>query len=276
MSASQSEYVLGTGESEIARLAVQHSVWRDDALAVWQLARFAPGERILDLGCGPGFAALDLAEVLGEGGRVIAVDQSETFLAHLRMEADRRELSERIEAIQSDATHLKLQESSLDGVWMRWVLAFVRDPVAVLRTAVRAMKPGAAIVLHEYYDYRMWRFFPVDPEFEGFVERIIKSWRRRSGEPDVGFGLPVVLSDLGLTVTDVKVIAHVVEPGTPRWRWATGFADSAVPLLRTLGDVTAEEAARLDTVVARTIREAKLMATPGVLEVIARKPAAQG
>jgi SAM-dependent methyltransferase len=272
MTAHPSEYVLGTSESEIARLAMQHDVWRDDAIAAWRSAGFAAGHRVLDLGCGPGFATLDLATLVGERGRVIAVDQSARFLAHLRSAAHERRLAERIETIESDATHLSLPEASLDGAWVRWVLAFVRDPVVVLRAVVRALKPGAAIALHEYYDYGMWRFFPVEPGFEAFVERVVSSWRRRSGEPNVGFALPVLLRDVGLRVTTIRAIAHVVEPGTPRWRWAAGFADSAVPLLRQLGDVADEEAERLDATVARTVRQAQLMATPGVIEVIARVP----
>src|SRR4029077_1636950 len=57
------EYVLGTADAEIRRLGMQHAVWRSDATHAWRVAGFRPGSTIIDVGCGPGFAALDLAEL---------------------------------------------------------------------------------------------------------------------------------------------------------------------------------------------------------------------
>ena len=62
-------YVLGTRDEEIARLGLQHRAWRSRALAAWRTGEFAPGQTVLDVGCGPGFAALDLAKVVGPDGR---------------------------------------------------------------------------------------------------------------------------------------------------------------------------------------------------------------
>src|SRR5258706_12182820 len=78
--AIERDYVLGTHDEEIARLGVQHGVWRALVLAAWRRAGFAAGQTIVDLGCGPGWAALDLADVVGPAGRVIAVDRSRRFL----------------------------------------------------------------------------------------------------------------------------------------------------------------------------------------------------
>jgi SAM-dependent methyltransferase len=57
------EYVLGTNDEELARLGFQHRVWGEQAFALWERAGFAPGQTILDAGCGPGFATLDLARL---------------------------------------------------------------------------------------------------------------------------------------------------------------------------------------------------------------------
>ena len=72
---SDAEYVLGTHEEEVTRLGVQHRVWRDRMLRCCRDAGFGPGSRLVDLGCGPGYATLDLAEIVGGTGSVIAVDQ---------------------------------------------------------------------------------------------------------------------------------------------------------------------------------------------------------
>ena len=55
---NRSEYLLGMEPAEVARLERQHAVWRAETHKVWELAGFAAGQTIVDLGSGPGFAAL--------------------------------------------------------------------------------------------------------------------------------------------------------------------------------------------------------------------------
>jgi ubiquinone/menaquinone biosynthesis C-methylase UbiE len=71
-SSREVEYVLGTHDEEVARL----DVWRPRVLDAWRRAGFKAGQRILDIGSGPGFAALDLAAVVGRDGHVFAVERT--------------------------------------------------------------------------------------------------------------------------------------------------------------------------------------------------------
>ena len=50
---SDSDYVLGTEEEEIARLGLQHRVWRARMLDGWARAGLAPGMNVIDVGAGP-------------------------------------------------------------------------------------------------------------------------------------------------------------------------------------------------------------------------------
>src|SRR5262249_62306842 len=84
------DYVLGTHDEEIARLGVQHRVWRPKMLDAWRRAGFGAGMTIADIGCGPGYAALDLADVVGPSGRVIAIERSRRVLDAPRSQARRR------------------------------------------------------------------------------------------------------------------------------------------------------------------------------------------
>ena len=81
------DYVLGTHDEEIARLGLQHAVWRPRASDAWRRAGFTSGQTLIDLGCGPGFATLDLAEIVGPHGRVLAIDRSRRFLDALEAAA---------------------------------------------------------------------------------------------------------------------------------------------------------------------------------------------
>ncbi len=52
----EEEHVLGTYDEEIARLGLQHRVWRSRALDARRRGGFTTGQTLLDVGCGPGYA----------------------------------------------------------------------------------------------------------------------------------------------------------------------------------------------------------------------------
>ena len=73
------DYVLGTHDEELARLGLQHRVWRPVVLDCWQTAGLTVGKRVLDVGAGPGYATVDLAEIVGPTGEVVALERSRNF-----------------------------------------------------------------------------------------------------------------------------------------------------------------------------------------------------
>ena len=87
---SKPDYVLTTDAEELERLGFQHRLWSDTAYALWRRGGIRRGSRVLDLGCGPGFASLDLAELVGPDGEVFAVDGAERFLHHLEAQCNAR------------------------------------------------------------------------------------------------------------------------------------------------------------------------------------------
>src|SRR6185436_9467589 len=74
------DYVLGTHEEELARLGLQHRVWRPPTLDAWKRAGITVGKRVLDIGAGPGYATVDLAEIVGATGKVVALERSSNFV----------------------------------------------------------------------------------------------------------------------------------------------------------------------------------------------------
>src|SRR5262245_32236963 len=185
MSGTGDEYVLGTHDEEIARLRLQHDVWRAHARAAWQRAGFAKGQHIADVGCGPGFASFDLAAIVGDTGRVTAMDRSRRFLDALTTAARSQCLSS-IAALERDLDDpAPLSIDALDGAWVRWAFAFVREPRALLERIADRMNPHAAIAIHEYFDYAAWRMMPPSDELSEFVRVVMESWRRSGGEPDI-------------------------------------------------------------------------------------------
>lgn len=227
---SEQEYVLGTHDEELARLGVQHQVWRDRMLELCREAGFGPGLRIVDLGCGPGFATLDLAEIVGPTGSVIAVDQSLRFLAALRAAASERSLRN-IETRQVNLDNWELPASDVDGVWCRWVSAFVASPEELVGKVRHALKPGGVFAVQEYLHYATWRLSPRSPEFEEFVRLVIETWRASGGEPDIGLDLPRLLERHGFIVERVRPIVDVLTPAMPAWQWPRAFVETGLQRL---------------------------------------------
>src|SRR5262249_5599938 len=117
---TERDYVLGTHDDEIARLGLQHAVWRPRASDAWRRAGFTAGQTLSDLGCGPGYATLDLAEVVGPVGRVVGIDRSRRFLDALEAAARARGLGW-IETVEMDLAAHDLPALEADGIWSRWV-----------------------------------------------------------------------------------------------------------------------------------------------------------
>ena len=208
------DYVLGTHDEESARLLLQHRVWRPRALDAWRRAGFTVGQRLLDLGCGPGHAAVDLVEIVGPAGRIVAIDRSRRFLDTL--EATRRHRGlDQITPLEIDLNAAGPPPGEADGAWARWVFAFVTHPRELLARIGGALKRGGVLVVHEYFDHRTWRVAPRSPEIEEFVQVVMASWRADGGEPDIGLDLPGWLAELGFTTTSLWPIIDVVPAFNP-------------------------------------------------------------
>jgi len=268
---TERDYVLGTHDEEIERLGLQHRVWLPRAREAWSWAGFGAGQTLLDLGCGPGWATFDLAAIVGSHGRVIGIDRSRRFLDAARSRAA-REGVENAAFVELDLDQEPLPATRVDGVWSRWVYAFVREPRALLERAAGALRPGGVLVMHEYADYGAWRLSPERAEFAWFVEQVIASWREHGGEPDIGTSLAGWLATLGMEVVSLRSLSEAARPSDPMWRWSNAFVAVGLDRLVDLGRV---DPARADAV-RRAFHDSQgspgaFLLTPTVLEVVARR-----
>ena len=266
-------YVIGTHDAEIERLGVQHRVWRSSVLDFWRLSGLTEGMTVIDAGAGPGHATLDLAEIVGPRGRVIALERSRRFLDALEERAGARGLRN-IETVETDLLDFDWGSVAADRLWCRWVLAFVADPASVVRGMGRALKPGGAALIHEYYDYASWRLAPPSAAFEDYVAKIIARWRASGGEPDIALALPKLLRAAGLTMESARPVVFAARMNDFAARWPMGFAREYLAALVDYGDVAPDEAGALTRLLSDTEADPDvLVITPGVLQIVARKPA---
>ena len=270
---TEKDYVLGTHDDEVARLGLQNAVWRPRATDAWGRAGITAGQIVVDLGCGPGYASLDLAEIVGPSGRVIAIDRSRRFLDRLERTAQARGIGW-IQTFERDLDDPAFELPPLEAhaIWTRWVYAFVKHPRPLLERAAGLLRSGGSIVVHEYADYRTWRWSPRSVAFEAFVTEVMDSWRATGGEPDIGLDLPRWMTEIGLDVHTLNTLVDAVRPPDHVWQWPHAFIDVGLQRLVHLGRVEAAKARELMDDYARLEQTpGAFQITPLVLEIIARK-----
>ena len=108
-----------------------------------------PGMTVAEIGAGRGRYAVQLAVRVGPTGRVYAEDIDAGALDHLRQRCRRWRL-ENVEVILGDVTDPKLPPAQLDLIWIVSSYHHFDDPVALLRHALSALKPGGRLAIGEW------------------------------------------------------------------------------------------------------------------------------
>jgi SAM-dependent methyltransferase len=96
-----------------------------------------PGENILDIGCGGGETALDLAQAVAPDGTVVGIDLSAAVLAFAQRTARR---CERVRFVQADAQVFPFEPVSFDAAFSRFGVMFFADPTAAFINIRRSLR----------------------------------------------------------------------------------------------------------------------------------------
>jgi ubiquinone/menaquinone biosynthesis C-methylase UbiE len=265
------EYVLGTGNEELARLGFQHQVWAAETTQSWDRAGFGRGQTLIDVGCGPGFATFDLAERVGPEGRVVAIDLSERYVEHLRRQAGLRGVAH-VQAHAARVEALDLPEGAADGVFARWVFTFLSDPLRAAQGIARALRPGGRLLVIDYCRYRGFTMAPHHPVFDRVFAATQQSFADRGGNADVARDLPPSLVAAGFRIIAVDPIVRAVRPGEPLWEWPVSFFRIYLPNLVSGGYL---EQSAADEFLAeygrRSADPAAFLLTPPMVAILAEK-----
>jgi SAM-dependent methyltransferase len=268
---TERDYVLGTRDEEIARLGLQHRVWRPVVLDCWERAGITVGKRVLDIGAGPGYATVDLAEIVGPSGEVVAIERSNKFVQALKESVRMRDLKN-VRVHELDLIAEDLPGGQFDFSWCRWVIAFVSDPAVVINKLAAVLAKGGRAIFHEYGHYETWRFFPLIESQEEFRSQVIATWRESGGEPDAGPVLPALLGQHGFVIRSVKPHIFCIRPNDYMWQWPATFIEVYLPRLIEQKRLDERFAAKFRADIAAAEKNPNaFMITPLVLEIIAEK-----
>jgi SAM-dependent methyltransferase len=159
----------------------------------------APGDRVLDAGCGPGFYVAETLERVGPGGSVVGVDASPPMLA---LAAKRTEGHDNVSFHQGDVTALPVADADFDRALSVQVLEYVTDIPAALAELHRVLKPGGPVLLWDV-DWATVSWRSDDP---ARMERVLRGWDEHLSDPVLPRRLSAELRAAGFE--DVEMQGH--------------------------------------------------------------------
>jgi SAM-dependent methyltransferase len=191
-----------------------------------------PGERVLDIGSGPGFLATEMAAEVGPEGRVHGIDPSESMLASAR----RRDAS--VEYGIGDALTLPFPDEHFDVAVCTQVYEYVEDVAAALSEARRVLRTGGRLlVLDTDWDSIVWH--SRDRER---MERVLTAWNEHLADPYLPRRLPGLLRAAGLEPTKSAIIP-ILNVGANRDTYSAGMSRLAAAYVAGRGGISEADAA---------------------------------
>ena len=136
MEKNNSEYVLGVNEYELERLKFQNGVWKEYTNKFFDRLNIKKGCRVLDVGAGPGFVAIDLLESTGNSGEVTILEPADYYLNYFKEYCAKNKISN-TKYIQGTVESSELPKNYYDFIFARWVIGFVPDAELFLDKLVR-------------------------------------------------------------------------------------------------------------------------------------------
>jgi len=158
--------------------------WRTaENSAGYLLDLLSPGQRLLDVGCGPGTITTDLADLVAPGS-VLGIDQSAEVIAQADEHA-RRTGTTNVTFATGDVYRLDADDESFDVVHAHQVLQHLTDPVAALREMRRVLTPDGICAVRDS-DYGAFVWAPADPRLTRWLQLYHEVTERNRAFADAG------------------------------------------------------------------------------------------
>ncbi len=181
-------------------------VWHDAQKALLAPAELGAGDKVLDVGAGPGFFAGGLAGIVGAGGEVHGVDINARFVADANA---RHADTPNVQFHHLTDHRLPFADATFDRVICKNVLEYVPDVMDTLAGVHRVLKPGGRILIID----SDWGFVIVEPWPRETVDRFFTAAAPAFNEPYIGRRALGALTDTGFGEVRVALSPFVDQAG---------------------------------------------------------------
>lgn len=161
-----------------------------------------PGERILDLGCGPGWYVAEIAEQVGPRGSVFGVDLSSHWLLGAR---EHCKGLKNVDFHEGDAMSIPEPDGLFDAAIAVQVLEYVPDTMAALAELFRVLRPGGRLVIWD----ADWSTVSMHSADQDRMLRVLHAWDDHLAHPELPHVLARQLREAGFSDVTVDGTAFV-------------------------------------------------------------------
>jgi ubiquinone/menaquinone biosynthesis C-methylase UbiE len=194
-------YALGYTTAEHDRLIRQAARIGPILERLFREAGIGPGQRVLDLGSGVGDVSMLAARLVGPSGEVVGIERDASSIAVAKARVAEAGLRN-VRFTQTDATQIG-SDGPFDAAVGRFILMFLPDPAAVLRSLATLVRPGGVLAFQE----PAWQAFlalasPL-PLWSNVVSSIHETFRRSGVNLEMGPDLHRIYQEIGLPAPNV-------------------------------------------------------------------------
>jgi SAM-dependent methyltransferase len=197
--------------------------WRTaENSAGYLLPHLMSGQRLLDIGCGPGTITLDLARLVAPG-QTIGLDREVAPLVSARAATVEQQVHN-VGFTVGDVYQLDFPDDSFDVVHAHQVLQHLTDPLAALREMRRVCRAGGIVAARDA-DYAAMTWYPADPRLDRWLALYHQVAMDNGGEPDAGRRLLSWAHAAGFPEVSASASAWCYSSGDDRTWWSGTWAE---------------------------------------------------
>jgi SAM-dependent methyltransferase len=267
-------YALGNTDAEHERLIRQAVRLAPLTERLFREAGIGTGQRILDLGSGVGDVAMLAARLVGSSGEVVGVERDTRSITRARARVAEAGLHN-VGFMHSDVDQIAC-DKSFDAAVGRFILMYVPDPVAVLRSVSRMLRPGGIVAFQEPTWAPSIALAAHLPLWSAALSVSQETLLRAQANPELGLTLHRVFQDAGLPAPTLNLEMPL---GSDRdfIRSPCDALSSLRPKIEEL-NVSAKKLGDFSDLLSRLQAEVEeagaVIAWPGIVGAWARKPEA--
>ena len=190
------EYALGYTDAEQERLMRQATLIAPHTERLFREAGIGVGHRVLDLGSGMGDVSMLVAGLVGASGEVVGIERDATSIERAQARVAAAGLRN-VSFLNVDVNNI-VTDRPFDAVVGRFILMFLPDPIFVLRSVSRLVRPGGVLAFQEPSWIPMLALGDRLPLWSCVLRSIHETISRSGANPEMGLALYQIFQEIGL------------------------------------------------------------------------------
>ncbi len=210
MSTNAHDYIIEGGEKGKSRLDTLSEVLRPYTLALLEKQGLGKGMRFLDLGCGGGNVSMMASDMVGDTGKVIAVDADANMVTLAQKDTGAHAINN-VSFSVMNANDIDYSDE-FEIAYSRFLLSHLRRPFEVLQKMIASVKPGGKVIVEDVH-FSGHFCYPECDAFDWYVEYYTTLARNNGQDANIGPQLFSMFRKAGLGNVGIEVIQPCANSG---------------------------------------------------------------